>query len=71
MTTTTMPNPASAGIRADRRTATMARLARADAHARYTHQRRTAAAKAGYRGPLTRDEATVWQLANLNAAGYR
>jgi hypothetical protein len=54
-----------------RRAQTMARIRRDQLAARYTRQRRQAARRAGYRGPLTRDEATVNQLAALNAAGYR
>ena len=43
----------------------------AGARARYDQQRRRAARKAGYSGPLTRDEATVITLAALNTAGHR
>jgi hypothetical protein len=39
-----------------RRVKTMARITSADAEARYMRQRRQAAARAGYRGPLTRAE---------------
>lgn len=41
------------------------------AERRYLAARRRDAAQRGYRGPLTRDEATMITLADLNAAGHR
>lgn len=49
------------------RHATMRRIASADAHARYTRARRRDAASNGYRGPLTRAEATDRALRRLAA----
>lgn len=48
-----------------RRRATMSRIRQADATARWNRQRRQAAHAAGYRGPLTRAEASRRQLALL------
>jgi hypothetical protein len=59
-----LPSPASIRRQARQHQA-------ASTHARWMRARRQAAARNGYRGPLTRDEATVNQLAALNAAGYR
>jgi len=50
-----------------RRRATMDRIARDDAAARYERGRRTSARQNGYRGPLTRAEASRQQLARLAA----
>jgi hypothetical protein len=53
-----------------RRVATMRRLRAADAEARWMRKRRDAAREVGYRGPLTREEASRQQLRRL-ARGAR
>jgi hypothetical protein len=63
--------PVHATPRAVRAARTMTRIRQADQQVRTDRARRRNAARRGYRGPLTRDEATVIALASLNAAGYR